>query len=50
MLSEQPPLGPGELEKWWDLYGGKPDLVGQDLEEVAKGIIKVSRSKADLAR
>ena len=50
MLSEQPPLGPGELEIWWDLYGGEPDFVGKDLEEVAKGIITVSRIKLDRAR
>lgn len=44
VLSEQPPLGKqadgkdGE-EAWWELWGGKPDIVGLDLEEVAKGIV-----------
>ena len=39
VLSEQPPLGKGELDEWWALWGGKPDVVGRNLQEVARGIL-----------
>ncbi|RSH90798.1 hypothetical protein EHS25_009973 [Saitozyma podzolica] len=37
------PQGTGDrsqLDAYWDMYGGIPDVVGRDLEEVADGIIK----------
>lgn len=44
VYSEQPPLGTTqdgeqELEAYWKLYGGKPDVVGATLEEVIRGIL-----------
>jgi hypothetical protein len=37
VLAEQPPLD--KLDEWWSIWGGEPDVVGQDLEEVARGIL-----------
>jgi len=45
VLSEQPPLGNEELDQWWELWGGKPDVIGMDLEEVARGIIASSTAR-----
>lgn len=39
MLSEQPPLG-DSLDEWWEMWGGMPDVVGKDLEEVTRGILE----------
>lgn len=40
VLAEQPPVKDGEVEpSWWDIYGGKPDIIGADLAEVARGIL-----------
>ena len=40
VLAEQPPIRDGEVEQgWWDIYGGKPDVIGADLAEVAKAIL-----------
>ena len=38
-MAEQPPIG--DLDSWWELWGGKPDVVGMDLEEVARGILGI---------
>ncbi len=43
VLSEQPPLVDDELERWWKMWGGEPDLNGKDLEEVAKQILSRNR-------
>lgn len=42
VLAEQPPIGEGELEERWKIWGGKPDVVGKDLEKVARGILAIS--------
>lgn len=38
VLSEQLPMG-DQQEEYWKLYGGKPDIIGADLEEVCKAIV-----------
>ncbi|ORY31826.1 HAD-like domain-containing protein [Naematelia encephala] len=38
VLAEQPPLGEGQIDEWWSIWGGKPDIVGQDLALVAHAI------------
>lgn len=44
VLAEQPPIKDGQVEQgWWDIYGGKPDVIGADLAEVAKGILAAGR-------
>lgn len=44
VLSEQPPLG-DQLSKWYDLYGGEPDVTGKDLAEVAKKILAMEKQR-----
>ena len=44
VLSEQPPLGEEEQMAFWGLYGGKPDVIGRDVEEVARQIVDRHRS------
>ena len=44
VLAEQPPIKDGQVEQgWWDIYGGKPDVIGADLAEVAKGILAAGK-------
>ena len=40
VLSEQPPVEGGRVQDgWWDLYGGKPDVIGSNLSEVVSQIL-----------
>lgn len=43
VLSEQPPVGEVDgkslTDQYWGLYGGKPDVLGQDLEDVIDQIL-----------
>lgn len=40
VLFEQPPIKDGEVDQgWWDIYGGPPDVVGKDVEEVVIRIL-----------
>jgi hypothetical protein len=40
-MFEQPPIKDGEVEQgWWDIYGGQPDLIGQDVDDVARQIVE----------
>lgn len=48
VLAEQPPLGKTsdgkeELQEWWDIFGGRPDVVGKDLAEVARKIVELEK-------
>ena len=44
VLSEQPPVNrgasPDDTEAFFDLYGGKPDIVGSDLADVVRRIVQ----------
>lgn len=40
VLLEQPPIKDGQVEQgWWDIYGGKPDIIGEDIDDVAQQIL-----------
>ena len=48
VLAEQPPLGKtadgkDQLQEWWDIYGGEPDVVGEDLAEVGRKIVELGK-------
>jgi len=48
VMAEQPPLGQtqdgkNQLDSWYDLYGGKPDVIGSTLLEVAQEILKAEK-------
>lgn len=40
VLAEQPPLDPEALSKWYEMYGGEPDVTGENLAEVAQKILE----------
>lgn len=40
MLAEQPMIKDGQVgEEWWSVYGGEPDVIGDDLAKVASAIL-----------
>lgn len=48
MLAEQPPLGTTpdgkeQMEAWYDLFGGEPDIIGADLAEVGRKIAETTK-------